>query len=296
MLALTAAVLLTGAFLQGEETPAQRAARLKRIPAADLAAAYLANEYTLTMIGMARQGATVQLDGGVVVTAATADSVAAEYQQRQETYASVIRARAARTLTGPYTLRFKQPCDEAGFFAVEPRQNDFRITLRLRHDMGLDELSGVLVEDVLMLTGDDPTDNPHGRVRDDKIELAGRNRGRCTMVLARGAASRPAGAPARLEQPESVLGLWEGKWDGQFGVRFTISRMSDGYQVLYEWQEYEGGAFAADTFQAYASSGRSLRSEFGTFDISFEAGPTPQANAVGHFGLRTRRARLTRTG
>ena len=290
MLALAMLALAGSASLM-QETAEQRLARLKTAPAVDLARAYLANEYTLTMIGMARQGATVHLDGGVEVTAATADSVAAEYQHRKETYASVIRARGSRAVSGPHIMRLKKPCDEAGFFAVTPRQDEFRITLVLRHDMGQDEFSGVVVEDVLMLHGDDPLDPPHGRVRGDKVELATRA-GRCAMVLARGTGDpRPA---ARLEQPDRLPGTWEGKWDGQFGVRFTIAPADSGYTVVYEWQEYEGGAFAADTFRAYPSSGRSVRSVFGTFEIDFEWTETPQANAVGHFGPRTRRATLTR--
>jgi hypothetical protein len=288
MLAVAVLVLASSASLF-QETDEQRLARLRTIPAVDLARAYLANEYVLRMIDMARQGATVHLDGGVVVTAATADSVATEYQRRKDTYASVMRARGSRTLAGPHTMRLKKPCDEAGFFAVVPRQEEFRITLVLRHDMGQDELTGLMVEDVLMINGDDPADSPQGRVRGDKVELATRQ-GRCAMVLSRGGAeARPS---ARLEQPGRVAGTWEGKWDNEFGVRFTIVPADGGYRVFYEWQEYEGGAFAADTFRAYASAARAISSEFGTFEITFDWGATPSAAAVGHFGPRTRRARL----
>jgi hypothetical protein len=288
MLAL-AVLVLAGAAGQVQETDERRLARLRTIPAADLARAYLANEYTLNMIGLARQGATVHLEGGVEVTAATADSVAIEYQHRKEIYASVMRARGSRPFSGPHTMRLKKPCDEAGFFAVVPRQEGFRVTLVLRHDMGRDELTGVVVEDVLMIQGDDPTDPPHGRLRGDKFEV-GNRRGRCPMVLSRGAGETRG--TARLEQPDRVAGTWEGQWDNEFGVRFTIAPADSGYRVFYEWQEYSGGAFAADTFRAYPSGGRAIRSEFGTFELTFDWAATPTAAAVGHFGTRTRRARL----
>lgn len=296
MIGIAVAVVLASSVTLTQESAEQRIARLKTMPAEELARAYLGNEYTLRLIDMARQGATLHLQGAdsiQVVTAATADSVAAEYQRRRETYAAVIRARGFKTLTGPHVLSLKKPCDENGFFGVQPRQNEFRVTLVLRHDMGQDEMSGVVVEETLVM-GDGNPDGGYlkARVRGEKIELTPVGRSGCTMVLTPGTRDRQRPS-VRIDRPERLLGTWQGKWDGEFDVRFTISPSGDGYQVLYEWQEYQGGSFAADTFLAYPSSAGAIRSEFGTFEILVEGAGTPQATAVGHFGPRTRRAKLT---
>ena len=289
MLALAVAALLV---LQGEETPGQRLARLKTVPAADLARAYLSNEYTLSMIARAREGATVHLEGGVVVTAANADSVAAEYQQRKDIYASVMKARGSRSLSGSYVLRFKKPCDEESFFSVEPRQEAFYVTLPLVDDLDEIEVNAILIEDVLMFPSEDPTSPTTGGVGGDRIELITPG-ARCAMVLERRVAeARPS---ARLDSSVDVEGTWQGKWDEEFGVRFRISKLQDGFQVVYEWQEYAGGAFAVDTFLAYPAGPRELRSVYRTFELWFERAPK-DASAVGRFGPRTRRAKLVRAG
>lgn len=289
MLVLAVAAIV---LWQGEETPAQRLERLKTVPAADLARAYLANDHTLSMIAMARQGATVHLDGGTVVTAANADSVAAEYQRRKDTYISVIKDRGSRTLSGSYLLRFKKPCDEESFFSVKPRQEAFFVTLPLVDDLAEIAVEAILVEDVLMFPSEDPASPTTGRVGGDRIELITPG-ARCAMMLEHGEVeARPSG---RLDSSLSVEGAWQGKWDEQFGVRFRISKRQDGFQVVYEWQEYAGGAFTVDTFVAYPAGARELRSVYRTFELWFERGAN-EATAVGRFGRRTRRAKLSRVG
>jgi hypothetical protein len=97
----------------------------------------------------------------------------------------------------------------------------------------------------------------------------------------------------QLEDPSRLIGSWEGQWNGQWKVRFTISAADNGYLVRYEWQEFQGGPFQADTFRAYPASKSSIRASSGLIEIIAERSDAFGATAIGNF-LPRRTARLKR--
>lgn len=271
--------------LAAQEVDRERLERLKTVAPALLGRAYLINENTLQVIGMARQGATVHLSGEdslLIVTAATADSVAAEFERRRATYAAAIRARGFVTVAGEYELTTRCPAAPGiGPILVPVTQDGFQVSFA-------GTPVGIVVERTLVTGQGDGSDDAYrsGPVGDGKIatrQFSGRG---CETMLTR--YRRP---DVRLEHPEDLLGTWEGLWDGQFGVRFTITPSDSGYAVHYEWQEYAGGPFEAEDWAFHPVSRRSIRG--GPFEISIERDGEYGARAVGRFA-RTRTARLKR--
>ena len=258
--------------------------RFKTIAPELLGRAYLVNENTLRMIEMARQGATVKLSGDdtLTVTAANVDSVSAEYEKRRAAYAAAIRARGFKRIAGEYEIALSR-CPEAsrlGPTLTTLSQREFVVALD-------EDLAGVVVEQTLVFGQGEESDPSYrsGAVGDRKTELrpfAGKG---CATLLTR--YQRPN---VRLERPEQIIGRWEGKWDEQFGVRFTITPTDSGYTVVYEWQERQGGEYQSLTVPFYASSKNSIRG--GPIVITLDG---DGARAVGNF-MQTRTAKLKRAG
>jgi hypothetical protein len=256
--------------------------RFRTIAPELLGRAYLVNENTLRMIDMARQGATVKLSGDdtVTVTTANVDSVSAEYAKRRTAYAAAIRARGFAQIAGEYEIE-RSRCSEAsrgGPILTMLSQREFVVVLD-------EDLAGVIVEKTLVFGQGEESDDSYrsGPVGDQKFELRPFEGKGCSTVLTR--YTRPN---VRHERPEQLTGRWEGKWDEQFGVRFTITPSDSGYTVLYEWQEYQGGAYQSYTAPFHVSSKNSIRG--GPFVITLEG---TGARAVGNF-MQTRRAKLKR--
>ncbi|HXO85311.1 MAG TPA: hypothetical protein VN803_07280 [Gemmatimonadales bacterium] len=268
--------------LAAQEPDRDRVERFKTIPAELLGRAYLVNENTLRMIEMARQGATVKLMGNdsATVTTASVDSAAAEYLMRRATYAAAIRARGFAQISGEYEIeRSRCPAaSRSGPVLATLSQQEFVVTV--------DETpAGVVVEKTLVIGQGDESDDSyrHGRVGDRKSELRPFEGKGCATVLAR--YQRPTVA---LERPEQLIGTWEGKWDDEFGVRFTITPTDSGYTVLYEWQEYQGRDYQSMTMPFHPSSKSAIRG--GAIVITAQGGEYG-ARAVGNF-VQTRSARL----
>jgi hypothetical protein len=263
---------------------------LTRIAPSLLGRAYLINENALQLVALARQGANVRLSGEdsiLEVTAANVEAVTAEYERRRETYAAAIRARGFTPVAGEYEVALAH-CPEASGAAL--------ITLTQQEFVVEGDGRGVVVERTLVVGQGDGSDGAYrsGSVGGSKIELRpfegsgrGGERGAgCSVVLT------PYRRPhVRLERPERLIGSWEGRWDGEFGVRFTITPSGSGYSVLYEWQEYQGAPFDTLTVPCHPSSKDAIRG--GSLRIIVEEGGEYGARAVGQFG-RTRTARLKR--
>lgn len=270
--------------LAAQEPPPdlERVARFRTIPAELLGRAYLVNENTLRMIEMARQGATVKLmgDDSATVTTASVDSAAAEYLMRRATYAAAIRARGFAQIAGEYEIE-RSRCPEAargGPVLATLSQREFVVTMD-------EEPAGVIVERTLVLGQGDESDDSyrHGSVGDRKSELRPFEGKGCATMLTR--YQRPN---VTLARPEQLIGKWEGKWDDEFGVRFTITPTDSGYSVVYEWQEYPGGKYQSSTMPFHPSSKNAIRG--GAIVITAQDGEYG-ARAVGNF-VQTRSAKL----
>lgn len=292
---MTPSVLPVIALILAAQQPDQeRLERLKTIAPALLGRAYLINENTLQLIAMARQGVSVQLageDSVLTVTPANVDTVNAEYERRRATYAAAIRARGFTPVAGEYELT-QARCPAAtpagaGAAIVTLAQREFVVSFD-----GVE--AGVVVERTLVTGQGDGSDGTHrsGSIGGSKIELRpfdhnGQSGGRgCSAVLTR--YRRP---DVRLERPERLIGSWEGRWDGEFGVRFTITPAGNGYTVRYEWQEYQGGAFDTLTVAFHPASKHSIRG--GSLQIFAVVDGEFGARAAGYFG-RTRTTKLKR--
>jgi hypothetical protein len=282
---------LIAVMLASQQPDRERLERLKTIAPGLLGRAYLINENTLQLIAMARQGASVQLageDSTLIVTAANVDAVTTEYEGRRVTYAAAIRARRFASVAGEYELS-QARCPAAsvtggGAALVTLTQREFVVSFD-----GVE--AGVVVERTLVTGQGDGSDGTHssGSIGGNKIELRpfGETGGNgCSAVLTR--YRRP---DVRLERPERLIGSWEGSWDGEFGVRFTITPSAGGYRVRYEWQEYQGGAFDTLTVQFHPASKHSIRG--GSLQIFAEVDGEYGARAVGYFA-RTRMTKLKR--
>ena len=273
-----------------QETDRARAERLKTIAPGLLGRAYLINENTLGLIAMARQGANVRLaddDSVLEVTAANVDAVTAAYERRRDTYAAAIRARGAAAVAGEYEIGWARcPAASAGKGGalIAITQQNFIATI----DGGG---TAVVVERTLVVGQGDGSDGGYrsGPVGDGKIELrpfAESGGGSCSIALT------PYRRPqVRLERPERLVGSWEGLWNGEFGVRFTITPSGSGYTVVYEWQEHKGGEFQTLTVACHPSSRHAIRG--GSLEITAEPEGEYGARAVGYFD-KTRTARLKR--
>lgn len=279
-------VLLVLVALSAQDVDHDRLERFKRIPAEELGRAYLINENTLHLLAMARQGVTLHLSGddsARTVTSANADSVAAEYERRRATYAAAIRARGFKAIAGEYeiTLARCPAASKVGAVLVTLTQREFIVDLPWG-------AGGVVVEGTLVVGEGDGSDGSYrsGAIGERKTELRPFQGGGCGSVLT------PYRRPdVRLERPESLIGSWEGRWDEEFGVRFTITPTDSGYTVRYEWQEYRGGAYQTETYAFHPSSKRSIRG--GPMEIVAERDREYGARVVGHF-VKTRTAKLKR--
>lgn len=281
MRALLLLALWAGA-LSAQDVDRDRLERLKKIAPELLGRAYLVNENTLQMLGMARQGATLQLAGDdsmVTVTPANVDVVTADYERRRATYATAIRARGFASLAGEYEIA-RSRCPEARGgrpVLTTLTQQEFVVALDGGQGGG-----GVVVEKTLVMGQGEESDGSYrsGAIGDRKVELRPFERGCSTMMV------RYQRPNARLERPEQLIGKWEGRWDGQFGVRFTVTPSDSGYTVLYEWQEYQGGEYQSFTTGFHPTSKSAIRG--GPFEIFAEVDGEYGARAVGVFGqIRT---------
>jgi hypothetical protein len=147
----------------GQETEEERGQRLMRTQPQALAQSYLANEYKLTLLGWAKQGATLHLrdlDGEFVVTQANADTVIAEYEYRRDVYARTIRARGYGDLTGDYHMTVARACqwgdDHRQRHLMTIRQDEFRLNLTAHKIPEEDGNSGIAVNDAVVFASDDP--------------------------------------------------------------------------------------------------------------------------------------------
>lgn len=281
-------------ILAAQQPDRERLDRLKTIAPGLLGRAYLINENTLQLIAMARQGVSVQLAGEdsiLTVTPANVDTVTAEYERRRATYAAAIRARGFTPVAGEYELtQARCPAASAPGAAgalVTLTQREFVVSFD-----GVE--AGVVVERTLVTGQGDGSDGAHrsGAISGSKIELRPfdesqeRGGGGCSAVL-----TKYRRLDVRLERPERLIGSWEGRWDGEFGVRFTITPSASGYTVRYEWQEYQGGAFDTLTVQFHPASRHSIRG--GSLQIFALVDGEYGARAVGYFG-RNRTTKLKR--
>lgn len=276
-------VLLLLVALSAQDVDRDRLEQFKRIPAEMLGRAYLINENTMQLLAMVRQGATLHLSGedsGRAVTRVNVDTVAAEYERRRATYAAAIRARGFKSIAGEYEIAAARcpAASKTGAVLVTLVQQEFIVSFPWGG-------KGVVVEGTFVTGEGDGSDGSYrsGSIGERKTELRPFQGGGCRTVLT--SYRRP---DVRLEQPESLIGSWEGRWDGEFAVRFTITPTDSGYAVRYEWQEYHGAAFQTESYAFHASSKVSIRG--GPFVITVER---DGARAVGHVG-QTRTALLTR--
>ena len=281
-------MLLLLVALSAQDVDRDRLERFKRIPAEELGRAYLINQNTLQLLAMARQGATLHLSGedsARTVTGTNADTVAAEYERRRATYAAAIRARGFKSVAGEYEIALARcpAASKLGAVLVTLTQQEFTVSFPWGG-------GGVVVEGTLVVGEGDGSDGSYrsGAIGERKTELRPFQGGGCSSVMT------PYRRPdVRLEQPESLIGSWEGLWDNEFGVRFTITPTDSGYTVRYEWQERPGGAYHTETYAFHPSSKRSIRG--GPMEIVAERNGEYAARAVGHFN-QTRTAKLKRVG
>jgi hypothetical protein len=189
--------LATATAAYAQETEEERAQRLMRIPSQALAQAYLSNQYTLGLLGWAKQGATVHLSGAdeqLTVTQANADSMIAEYEYRRDVYSRTIRARGYRDVAGDYRMTVARACQRAEYRELQPMtlsQDDFGLNLKPREGSEDDGISGVVVEDAVVFGSDDDTEYFVGGLSGVRIELRSSVNSRCTIALA--PMDRPSG-------------------------------------------------------------------------------------------------------
>jgi hypothetical protein len=280
------ALVLCGALTSAaasQEPDRGRLEPLHRIRPELLARAYLVNEYTLGLIDMARQGATVELqaaDSSLTVTAANAGSMDEEYERRRAAYAAAIEARGFTRIAGEFELATAGCGAPFGPMLLEVRQAGFVVTLG-------EGVTGIVVEQTLVLGQGSESEGTysHGEVRDDGIELRRFDQPDCQLTLSR--YRRP---DVQLADPAAMLGTWEGQWDGQWDVRFTITPADGGYSVRYEWREVPGAEYSSMTHAAHAASPTSIR--FEAIVLTLEPRAEDGATAVGSFaGKRTARLR-----
>jgi hypothetical protein len=197
--ALMTIVWCLAAAAHGQETEEERGQRLMRTHPRALAQAFLGNEYTLTLLGWAKQGATLHLadaDGVIVVTPANADNMIAEHKYRRDLYARTIRARGYRDLAGDYQMTVARAC-EWGDDHRRPQlmtigQDEFRLTMAAHGVPEEHGFSGIAVDDAVVFATDDPGMYFVGRLRRDRIELRNSEYSKCTLMLARVGGARGA--------------------------------------------------------------------------------------------------------
>jgi len=216
-----------------------------------------------------------------IVTPLNVDAVSAEYEGRRATYAAAIRARGFASLAGEYEISSRRCSEWSGVSLITLTQEEFVVRF-----LGI--TGGVVVERTLVTGGGDANDGSYlsGTIGGSTIELRPIEGRGCGSLLT------PYRRPdVRLEQPESLIGSWEGLWDGEFGVRFTITPSDSGYTVRYEWQDHAGGAYHVATASFHPSSKRSIRGA--AIEITVEQDGEYGARAVGQF-VKTRTAKLKR--
>ncbi len=277
MLGALAAVPLTA-----QHVDSQRLAGLKTIPAELLARAYLVNEYTLGLLAMVRQGATLQsIDDSMRVDASNADSATREHETRRATYAAAIRARGFANVSGEYEVSAQECPQGSGAVLATLDQDEFRLSL---YDGAM---QGVIVERTIVF-GEGPESGgfyTFGTFDGDRARLQPFEGDGCRSLLAR---YRPP--DVRLKDPELWLGTWEGRWDDIWDVRFTITAQDSGFMVTYEHREHKGGPFQAESGRFHPVSPNAIRG--GPIVITLTG--KRKAEATGAFGQR-RVAQLRRT-
>ena len=91
----------------------------------------------------------------------------------------------------------------------------------------------------------------------------------------------------------NLAGNWQGKWDDIYNVKFeivTLDEESGFYQILYIWQEQEGGGLSESARTGKAINENTILSK----DIYIRINPYNKNRAIafGAFSKRTRIAHL----
>lgn len=92
---------------------------------------------------------------------------------------------------------------------------------------------------------------------------------------------------------EEFIGTWKGKWDGYFGVQFTISAIQDDKEklnLIYEWEEKKGQPYQRSESKV-KMEGNVLKA--GAIELSLMQASPNQAIATGKFA-KPRAAILTK--
>ena len=102
-----------------------------------------------------------------------------------------------------------------------------------------------------------------------------------------------AGAAKANPKPADFVGVWSGRWDGTWAVRFTVTPHPANAQqlsVVYEWEERAGQPMNRRE-RAGIIEGDAL--VIGSIEIKLSANDPKHATAIGHFA-NPRKAALTR--
>jgi hypothetical protein len=98
----------------------------------------------------------------------------------------------------------------------------------------------------------------------------------CLIAFGFGSFQTLLGAPENIDP----VGVWEGRWDKEWLVRFTITKMDNGkYKVVYEHEENVGGSLSKTSGELPAMKNGVIT--YGKIDIEFKNGK--EAIAKGNF-------------
>ncbi len=155
-------------------------------PPRDLAVGYLTIQSALSMVEIARQGATIQTADGTI-DASNAETYVAVYEKRLTTYAAAIDQRGYQKVAGHYSARATDACKAAGSMLVglilggkarEIAITQDRFKVKLTQNFSVENRhadiahNGVVVETVLVVSDATAPDFTFlGNLRQGEIEL-----------------------------------------------------------------------------------------------------------------------------
>ncbi len=174
-----------------QEADAQLRETVRSAPPENLAGAYLTNENTLELIGLAGITNVNFFLGGVRVTADNIKSLQADHERRRDIYSAGILSRGFTQIAGRYSAQGQegQPCaaTKEAPYIVELKQQSFKIELFPPGAANDDAIPGVVVEKTLV-TGEgefSPDNYMIGVIAGDRITVRLFSGSGCPTVLTR---------------------------------------------------------------------------------------------------------------